>query len=233
VPPLARETVGLLIAHLDLFTRIALTVWLPAVVAANYQDFFGGAERGARRGLAVVLATEVVLGPLIAAATIAALARIARGVSAGYWEAMTDGVAAWPRLFIVRLVNGIIIALGILALVVPGLVLLVRFALLDPVAVLERAGPGEARRRSVALTAGQRWEIALTGGALFALVWLASLAVSALIQAAPELNHFVVRVLVDCAFAVGQTVFTIAFFLFYQRGRSVAAAPVPPAVPAA
>jgi hypothetical protein len=233
VPPLARETLGLLLAHLDLFTRIALTVWLPAVVAANYQNFFAAAERGAPRGLAVVLATEVVLGPLVAAATIAALARLTHGLPARYWEVMADGLAAWPRLFAVRLVNGLIIAAGILALLVPGLILLVRYALVDPVAVLEAAGPAEARRRSLALTAGQRWDIALTGGALFVLVWMASLAVSSVIQAVPELNHFVVRVLVDCAFAVAQTIFTIALFLFYQRSPSAPARPGPPAVPAA
>jgi hypothetical protein len=226
VPPLVRETFRLLLAHLDLFTRIALTVWLPALLAASYQDFFAAGERGFR-GLAVVLATEVVLGPLVAAATIAALARFARGVSAGYWDVMSEGLAAWPRLFAVRAVTGLLIAGGLLLLIVPGLVLLVRYAVVDSVAVLEGARPSEARRRSLALTAGQRRDIALTVGSLFALTWLASLAVSTVLQAAPLLNHFVVRVLVDCVFAVGQSVFTIVFFLFYRRGRSVLAAPAP------
>jgi hypothetical protein len=228
VPPLARDTLRLLLAHLDLFTRIALTVWLPALLAASYQDFFAAGERGAYRGLAVVLATEVVLGPLVATSTIAALARFARGLPAGYWEVMSDGLAAWPRLFAVRAVTGLLIAGGLLLLIVPGVILLVRYAVVDPVAVLEGAGPAEARRRSLELTAGQRRDIAVAVGSLFALTWLASLAVSALLQVVPPLNHFVVRVLVDCAFAVGQSAFTILFFLFYRRGRSVLAAPAPP-----
>jgi hypothetical protein len=233
VPPLARETFRLLLAHLDLFTRIVLTVWLPALLTASYQDFFAAGERAGPRGLAVVLATELLLGPLVAAATIAALARFARGLPAGYWEVMSEGLAAWPRLFAVRVVTGLLIAGGLLLLIVPGLVMLVRYALVDSVAVLEGAGPTDARRRSLLLTAGQRRDIALTAGSLFVLTWMVSLAVSAMFQLVPPLNHFVVRVLVDCAFAVGQTVFTIVLFLFYQRGRSALAAPAPPAVSAA
>ena len=43
---------------------------------------------------------------------------------------------------------------------------------------------------------------------------------------APDLNHFVPRVLVDCAVAVSQSLFTIALFLFYWEAKSREAAPV-------
>jgi hypothetical protein len=39
-------------------------------------------------------------------------------------------------------------------------------------------------------------------------------------RAAPELNHFVVRVLVDCALSVAQSAFPIVLFLFYWRARA-------------
>jgi len=42
-----------------------------------------------------------------------------------------------------------------------------------------------------------------------------------LVRAVPELNHFVVRVLLDCLVAVSQSLFTIALFLFYWRGRGL------------
>jgi hypothetical protein len=35
----------------------------------------------------------------------------------------------------------------------------------------------------------------------------------------PQLNHFVVRVLVDCALTVLQLSFAVAGFLFYWRAR--------------
>ena len=45
----------------------------------------------------------------------------------------------------------------------------------------------------------------------------------------PQLNHFVVRVLVDCALTVLQLPFSIAGFLFYWRAVSAAPPPAPAA----
>jgi hypothetical protein len=233
VPSVLRETGRLLLAHLDLFTRITLTVWLPATVLANYLDFFTAGRGAAARGIGVILVVEIVCGPLVAAATISALADITRGLRVGYWDAMRKGLSAWPRLFVVRLVTGLMVAGGFLLLVLPGLILLLRYAVVDSVAVLEDAGPGQARRRSAELTATQRREIFLTGATLVVVVWTSSLAASAVLQVVPPLNHFVVRVLLDCVFAVVQSVFTIALFLFYRHGVAAPASPPAPAVMAA
>ena len=212
------ETFRLLGRHLDLFTLIVLTVWFPAHLAANYLQFFGaGAEP--QRALSLVLMIELAFGPLVAGATITTLARIKQGMPTGYWVALGEGFNAWGRLLVVRVITGVLIALGLLALVVPGLLLLVRYALVDSVAVLEGALAGEARQRSTALTAGLRWAIFWTGGLLFAGVVSLGMLLSLLLDGIPRLNHFVVRVLVDSMLSVTQCVFTIALFLFYWRAR--------------
>ena len=104
---LLRETLRLFAVHLHLFTLIALTVWLPGHVVINYLDFFAGGPPGsaeaAARGIRVFLVVEAVFGPLVVAATLAALVRIKRGEPATYGQAVTDGLAAWPRIFIARL----------------------------------------------------------------------------------------------------------------------------------
>jgi hypothetical protein len=211
------ETFALLGAHLDLLTVIALSVWLPGAVFANYLEFFEPDPGRPARPLLVKLAMEVVFGPLVAGATVAALARVTRGLPASYGIAMAEGVAAWGRLFLARLVTGLIIAAGLAALIVPGIILAVRYALIDPVVVLEGAGVGEARRRSSTLTAGQRSDVFLVGGLLLAAVTALSLALSFLVHGVAALNHFVVRVLADCVLAVAQTVFSVAWFLLYRR----------------
>ena len=43
---LLAETVRLLVTHLNLFTLISLTIWLPAHVLRNYFEFFEAAEDG-------------------------------------------------------------------------------------------------------------------------------------------------------------------------------------------
>jgi hypothetical protein len=224
------ETFRLLARHFHLFTLIALTVWLPGHLIINYIDFFatakGAAEAGAR-GFRIGLMVECAFGPLVVAATLAALARITRGEPASYAQAMRHGFIAWPRLFMARLVASVVILAGLIALVAPGVIALVRLSFVDALVVLDGAPLGVALRSSNSLTAGRRLAIFWTGGFLFALVFSGAMTLSALAGAA---DHFIVQVLVDCVIAVTQTVFTIAFFLFYREARRAAvtapAAPV-------
>lgn len=217
---LLRETLRLFTAHLDLFTLIALTVWLPGHLVINYLDFFTGGPPGsteaAARGIRVFLVVEAIFGPLVGAATLAALLRIRRGEPATYGQALADGLAAWPRIFIARLVQGAIVLVGLVALVVPGIILLVRVSFVDALVVLDGAPLGEALRASNALTVGRRAAIFWTGGAVLVIVFSIATILSVL---AGAFGHFVVQVLADCAIAVTQTMFTIVVFLFYREAR--------------
>ena len=217
------ETFRLLARHFDLFTLIALTVWLPGHLVINYIDFFAtskGAADAAARGFRVGLMVEGVFGPLVVAATLAALARIKRGEPASYAQAMRDGFAIWPRLFIARFVASALVLAGLIALVVPGVLVLLRLCFVDALVVLDGAPLGAALRASNALTAGRRLAIFWTGGFLFVAVFSVAMTLSTLAGAA---HHFVVQVLVDCVIAVTQTVFTIALFLFYREARHAGA----------
>jgi len=222
------ETFRLLARHFHLFTLIALTVWLPGHLIINYIDFFatskGAADAGAR-GFRVGLMVEGFFGPLVVAATLSALARITRGEPVSYAQAMRQGFAIWPRLFLARLVASALVLAGLIALVVPGVLVLLRLAFVDALVVLEGAPLGAALRASNALTVGRRLAIFWTGGFLFVAVFSVAMTLSALAGAA---DHFVVQVLVDCVIAVTQVVFTIALFLFYREARQ-AAAPAPTA----
>jgi hypothetical protein len=226
-----QETFRLLARHFDLFTLVALTVWLPGHLVINYLDFFTASKDtadAAARGFRVGLTVEAIFGPLVVAATLAALARIKRGEPASYAQVLVDGLVAWPRLFIARLVVSVLVLAGLVALVVPGLIVLVRLSFVDALVVVDGAPLRAALRASNALTAGRRPAIFWTLGVLFAAVFSLAMSLSALAGAA---HHFVVQVLTDCVIAVTQTVFTIALFLFYREARIAAAtsAPAPPA----
>ena len=228
------ETLGLLVAHLHLFTLLSLTVWLPTHVFLNYLEFFGPAEP--LRALRVGLMIQVVLDPLVVSATVMALARVKQGLPLDYWSVLSDGGRAWSRLFLLRLVVTTVVVLpaAAAALARPGrgaaaaaavllvvavvtVMFLVRFAVADAVVVLEGRTVFNCWSRAAALTAGQRGTILGTAALLFGLVSSVALLATMAFRAAPELNHFVVRVLFDCALSVSQSLFTIALFLFYWR----------------
>lgn len=230
------ETFRLLAAHLNLFTLISLTVWLPGHVLSNYFEFFEPAPAEPSQSFRTMLAIAVVFEPLVVAATLVALARIKSGLPAGYAVAMSQGLAAWGRLLVVRFVINFtaLPALGALfaapvgglgaivvgfCLIALAVAFLVRFAVIDAVVVLEGRNAITAWRRAGALTAGRRWRIFWTALAILVTVVLPAVLAEWALYRWPELNHFVVRVLVGCVVAVIQSLLTIALFLFYWQAR--------------
>jgi hypothetical protein len=85
------------------------------------------------------------------------------------------------RFFLTSFVTIAAVVLGLFALVVGGLVLGGMLGLAQPVAIQERAWPGPALRRSVALSRGHRMPI----GTIFAITFIAP---NALLQAGAELH---------------------------------------------
>ena len=234
------ETARLLAAHLHLFTLLVLTVWLPGHVALNYLEFFGPAADPTFQSLRIAFFLQAVFDPLVVASIVSALARIKVGLPVPYVEALVEGVRAWPRLVLVRLVIYALIALpvglalalggpgggsaagGVAALALGALatVLVMRVAVVDSVVVLENATVRTAWARAVALTRGQRGAIFAALLLIFAVLVAVVAGLGLAFRAAPELNHFVVRVLVDCALSVAQSAFPIVLFLFYWRARA-------------
>jgi hypothetical protein len=234
------ETVRLLATHLHLFTLLVLTVWLPGHLALNYLEFFGPAPDPTFQSVRIAFFLQAVFDPLVVASIVSALARIKNGLPVPYGVAVLEGLRAWPRLVLVRFVIYAILALpvglaltlggrgagsaagGILALALGALatVLVMRVAVVDSVVVLEHATVRTAWPRAVAVTSGQRGAIFTTLLLIFALLIAVVAGLGAAFRAAPELNHFVVRVMVDCALSVIQSVVPIALFLFYWRARA-------------
>src|SRR5204862_3333093 len=102
VRALLGETFRVLSSHLYLFTLLSLTVWLPGHILRHYLEFFGSPEESGAQSLQLVLAMQVVFDPLVVGSVLCALGRIRRGQPLGYLIGLTEGMAAWGRLFVLR-----------------------------------------------------------------------------------------------------------------------------------
>ena len=234
------ETARLLAANLHLFTLVALTVWLPGHLVLNYLEFFVSPDEQTQQPIRVGFVLQAFFDPLVVAAVISALARVKTGLPATYVEVVLEGLRAWPRLIIVRLVIYTLVAVplavglalsapsgnpnvvgGVLASVLAALLIifLVRIAVIDAVVVLEGATLRTAWARAIELTRGRRGQIFGVMLVLVTFLVAAVLGIGLTFKQQPQLNHFVVRVLVDCALTVLQLPFAIAGFLFYWRAR--------------
>jgi hypothetical protein len=132
---------------------------------------------------------------------------------------MRVGLANAGRVFKANVFAGLLMIGGFLAGIVPGVVLAVRWALIDPIVVLEGADARTARRRSATLTRGRRWTIATAAVLSFACVGLVAAVAYAPLYAVPALDVLPFHVIMDSALDVVYTLVDVVMFVFYWESR--------------
>ena len=209
------EATRLIGTNLVLFGSIILTISLPKNLLVNY-----GSQWYPERAKNIETSAEIFLAPIYIAALIYALSRLKQGYLPRYSEIMAIAFRKWQKLLLARFVAWLLILVGLLALIIPGIALFVRYSLLDPVVVLEGAGVSEAIRRSAKLTIGVRWQIFAAWLLCFVAVFVLALLISLAVVLFPQLDTAATRLLsvcaLDCALAIPQTV----MFLYYWEAAT-------------
>jgi hypothetical protein len=142
------------------------------------------------------------------------------GRRVGYPGALRSGLGHWGRLFGARFVAGLLIVLGLLALVVPGVVLAVRYALIDQVVVFEGAGATVARRRSAELVKGRVWRIVLAAVLCMALYLGLVVAIGFVVNVVDPEGGFWLLVASGCVQDVLGEFVACVLLLFYWEARA-------------
>lgn len=211
------EAIRLIGTNCALFGSIILTISLPKTLLISY-----GYHQYPERAEAIERSIEIFFAPIYATAFIHALSRLKDGQRPRYTEIMTMAFRKWQKLLVARIIAGLIVLLGLLLLIVPGIVLFVRYALLDPVVVLEGAGITEARMRSEKLTIGLRWQIfavfSLFYIAFFLLVFLISLPVALLSQL--DTTSPTMRILLQFVGDGATAILHTVLFLYYWEAAT-------------
>jgi hypothetical protein len=138
-----------------LFATLALAVVAPyelAVVAVTGSTSLVGAKGGT--GLLLSLLDYVLVAPLISALHIHAVALISGGEKPRLGDVALRGLRVLPVVAAAVIASGLGIALGLLALIVPGVLLSLRWAVVAQVAAMDHEGWIPALDGSRALTRG-------------------------------------------------------------------------------
>ena len=97
---------------------------------------------------------------LVTAMSLKAVADARLGGTPSGGRALRFALPRLPGTLAVAVLGGLAVALGFLALIVPGIWLIVGFSVAVPVLLIERTGPVAALRRSLGLVAGRWWATA-------------------------------------------------------------------------
>jgi len=211
------EATRLLCTNLVLFSSIILTVWLPGNVFTNYLAYYANAGDDGLRSIGINSCIGLVFEPICIGALIYALSELKRGQHPRYFEAIAVGFRNWGRLFVAQLLTSLLIGCASIVLIVPGIVLAVRYALLYPVVVLERAGTDKARRRSTELTRGVRWQIFWAGLLFFVAYVPITFLIYVPLDRFPVLDTMATGVALDCALDIAFAPIQIVMFLYYWQ----------------
>lgn len=146
-----------------LFLTLALGVIAPyqlAVLAINGTGpLAGSAHQSLGAYYLLLLLGYAFVGPLVSALHIHAVIRIGAGGTPRLAQVALQGLRVLPVVAAAVIVAGFGIALGFLALIVPGVMLALRWSVVAQVAAVEHEGWIPSLRRSSALTRGHYWHI--------------------------------------------------------------------------
>ncbi len=160
------------------FGLLYLAVNAPSSIYALMLAGTGHTEDDA--GVRLLAIAQAFLGLVVAAAVTYATVQELRGRRVPFAEFFSRGLAQGGAAIRVALLSGILLILGFIALIIPGLIFYTMWWVAIPVAVIERPGAVASLRRSAELTAGNRWRVfgliicfllaAIAGGVLAGMV---------------------------------------------------------------
>ncbi len=154
--------------HLPAFATISSLLHAPLVLISllwvSTLDFSSPAaiERslsGMWIWLIAIVLLGVILGFVSQGALVYCVVQDLRGAPVRVGDALRVAMSRAPQILAAGLLTGVIITLGLVACIVPGLIFASRLAFAVPVAVLERSGASRALSRSGDLTDGLRWKV--------------------------------------------------------------------------
>jgi hypothetical protein len=183
---------------------------------------------GAVGGGIIAFVLYLALAGAAQAATVFAVSDLYLGKGATIASSFRQVRGNIGRVLGVMFLTGLVVVLGFILLIVPGIILLCRTGVAVPAAMLEDTGPRDSLSRSMDLTKGFAMQMFL----IFLLLWVLALAAAAIFQvpftilfatSKPQALSFGLLLLQNLSSFVSQVlvgpVATIAFCLMYYNLR--------------
>jgi len=137
-----------------------LLVFIPFVVSLIGGCTAEGAITACDSAIGWIGSIASQIGVVVASAAAALVAAEAyAGMSSGWRQSAAAGLRRIIPIVIVTVVAAVLITIGFVFILVPGIFLATSFAVATPALMIERVGPIESLKRSWRLATGERWRI--------------------------------------------------------------------------
>lgn len=151
---------------------------LPQQLFQFFTRPFATTDPTAAMGLVALSIASVLLSMFLASLVAGAIVRVTIGFAedekVSFGESVSTGLAKALPLLGLSVLMAVALVLGFMLLVVPGVILLVMWAVASPALVAENIGVIEAFGRSRQLTKGARWRVFGLGLLMLVIFWIIS-----------------------------------------------------------
>jgi hypothetical protein len=154
-----RRAATLYRTHFLAIAALVIVVWLPLELVGCYLDAYVFGPEDFRRSFTLARFFDSFIGIIATAAVISVGAAGWVGERPSFGSAIKVGLTSWWSMWWSRFLAGILIVVGFVCLIIPGIYLFVRLILVEPIAVCDRRSGAAAIRRSFELTQGRFWKV--------------------------------------------------------------------------
>lgn len=141
------------------FTIVAFAITLPLLLLEIYGATWDLTSVTRTRMEYTYAVADFLLGSVVSGALVYGTFQALQGHRLEISDCLSNGTRSAVAVIAISVVIFVIIILGYVALIIPGLMAMTVFAVAVPVTVVEKQGIGGALRRSRELTKGYGWEV--------------------------------------------------------------------------
>lgn len=153
IGPIFTRSWSIYAANFLMFTLVAVVAGLPNQLGGDFESSAGVAQS------IIAFIISVILYFVGQAVILYAAFQAMRGRDVIIGDAIGRAFSRFLSLLGISILVGLGVAIGFMLLIVPGIILALRWAVAVPACVVENKGPLESMRRSAELTKGHRWKI--------------------------------------------------------------------------
>ncbi len=186
----------------------------PVIIIENFLSYYAAVYDLSPEIKTLPIFIHFMYQPIYTGGLIFMISRLVSGDSWSVKESLLVGLGCWLNLLVVNVISSVLIILGLLAFIVPGLVIFARLSLAEFSVVLERLSPIDALLHSNRITRQFTWQIIGSVVLLSALLISVKILINTIV-ATFSLKHLFVFMVSELIIIILWSTITILLFRYY------------------
>lgn len=186
----------------------------PVIIIENFLSYYAAVYDFSPEIKSLPILIHFMYQPIYTGGLIFMISRLVSGDSWSVKESLLVGLGCWLNLLVVNVISSVLIILGLLAFILPGLFIFARLSLAEFSVVLERLSPIDALIHSNRITKRFTWQIIGSVLLLSALLIGVKLLINIIITTF-SLKHLFVFMASELIIIILWSTLTILLFRYY------------------